>query len=303
MVTQKSFVFPQVLPHLANEIKYGLKLLLEKKHLYQKVNISLPKPEIITDEMQRFLSGSSPSGNEPDLSTETLEFDFINSFWVIIKSDEERGGYLDSGSEKKYDAVLFQPPTVKLFCQHCERIEAYNFLFGYDILDEFRHTAENACLGSEQVFSLVYQCQSCKNTPEVFLVRREKLTLILSGRTPIEHIGTPSVLPKGYKRFFSDAILAYNSGQTLAANFLLRTFIEQYVRSFHEQPEGKNIDEMFSEYQSKLPDDFKRRFPSLKSIYDKLSTDIHLAAGSEDVFIQSRNDVIKHFEAKKLFDL
>ena len=41
-----------------------------------------------------------------------------------------------------------------------------------------------------------FLCQSCKGIPEVFLIRREGLKLILSGRAPMEVADVPTVIPK-----------------------------------------------------------------------------------------------------------
>ena len=156
---------------------------------------------------------------------------------------------------------------------------------------------------NEQIFSLAYQCQSCKSIPEIFMVRRDNLKFVQSGRTPMEEIEIPSCLPKKQKKYFSNAIIAFNSGQTLASNFLLRAFIEQYIRSLSATPDSQNIDALFVEYGKDLPDDFKQRFPSLQSVYDKLSEDLHMATASENVFLQVRIDIEKHFKARELFEL
>jgi adenylate kinase len=74
--------------------------------------------------------------------------------------------------------------------------------------------------------ALSYQCQSCKGVPEVFLVRREHLKRTNAGRAPIEHVEVPKDIPKHVSRFFRGAIVAHQSGQTLAGIFLLQTLIE-----------------------------------------------------------------------------
>jgi hypothetical protein len=61
----------------------------------------------------------------------------------------------------------------------------------------------------------------------------------LSGRAPIEHVLVPNVIPKNAAGFFKDALIAYQSGQTLAALFLLRTLIEQWLKL--EGYEGENL--------------------------------------------------------------
>jgi hypothetical protein len=129
------------------------------------------------------------------------------------------------------------------------------------------------------------------------------MKIIQSGRTPIEKVEIPKYIPKAQKKFFSDAIIAFNSGQVLAGKFLLRTFVEQYIRDFTGEKSSQNIDEIFEKYSANLPDDFKQRFPSLSKLYAQLSVDIHCADSTEGSFIQAQKDISKHFEAKRLFEI
>jgi hypothetical protein len=80
------------------------------------------------------------------------------------------------------------------------------------------------------MFLLVYQCQRCLGTPEGFLVRREGWTFSLHGRSPMERVEIPSYLPQIESYFYRDAVIAFETGKTLAALFYLRTFIEQFGR-------------------------------------------------------------------------
>lgn len=294
--------FNRMESYYATSIENGLKLLLETKHLYQSVRVEPPDGNIAQKEMKDLVSGASQfQGIEDPIEYFGISLSKIG--WEI--KNPGRRGYLPMvpQSEVVYASIEFVPSTVKLFCHICKRNEAYNFQHGIDLLKEFEEAKGLSDLENKQVFSLAYQCQSCKSTPEIFVVQRENLKLVQSGRTPIEEIEMPSFLPKKQKKYFSDAVVAFNSGQTLAGNFLLRTFVEQYVRSLSSTPDSQDIDFLFSEYGKKLPDDFKQRFPSLQSIYDKLSNDLHIANASEDVFAQSRTDLMKHFQARELYEL
>ena len=119
----------------------------------------------------------------------------------------------------------------------------------------------------------------------------------------MEVVETATYIPKSVGKYFSDAIIAFNSGQILAGNFLLRTFVEQYVRGKSPTPESQDIDALFENYSKSLPDDFKQRFPSLQSTYNQLSKDLHSATGSKNVFKSERENIEKHFQAKEIFDL
>lgn len=141
------------------------------------------------------------------------------------------------------------------------------------------------------------------------MVRREGMKLRLVGRDPLEVLPVPKVLPKGQGKFYGDAQIAYHAGQTLAAIFLLRTFVEQFWRSLTQvqalvqrQPRATG-DEQGTAYQDTLPTDFKSRFPSLSEIYTKLSAAMHEALADAALFEECCTKIVEHFEARKLFKL
>ena len=299
----ESQLFRRVEPHFSLAVEQGFGEVLEGRHLYQNLRITLPGFELVQEEMKQVLAGAT-SGGIPDIEkTAQFVYDSISLVEWSVEDPHRRIGLLVVASTAEEVAVSlgFTPPSVKLYCGVCRRTEAYNFQFGQDLLEQFRKHEAWAGTVSEQVFSLAYQCQSCKSIPEMFIVRRDKTKLTQSGRAPMEQIATPSFLPKTERKLFSDAMIAVNSGQVLAGNFLLRTFVEQYVRSVSTNPDSQDISALFSEYGSRLPNDFKQRFPSLSAVYDVLSVDIHKAVGSQDVFSGAMKDIIEHFDAKRLF--
>jgi hypothetical protein len=193
---------------------------------------------------------------------------------------------------------------VKLFCDKCNRIEAFNPIAAQDFLTHFRYGVVTNRIPDvkTQVFVLSYECQSCKSPPEVFLVRRFGLKLTLSGRAPIEHVEVPSDIPREVQKFYAGAIVAHQSGQTLAGLFLLRTLIEQWARLKISDQETQ-ADKVLEKYMATLPPDFRQRFASIKEIYGDISADIHMAIGSEELFDKKIKDITEHFEACKLFKL
>jgi len=199
--------------------------------------------------------------------------------------------------------IKFQPPDVKLFCQSCDRIEAFNNISSEDFLRRDQPSRPFAVSGQTiQLFVFSFLCQSCKAIPEVFLVRREGLKLMNSGRSPIEHVGEPLAIHKSVRRFYRDAVVAHQSGQTLAGIFFLRTLIEQWARSAvagSDLPADKALDA----YMRTLPEDFKARFPSLPSLYAELSADMHAALGDKNLFEKACAAIVKHFKARRLFEL
>ncbi len=199
--------------------------------------------------------------------------------------------------------LWFRVDTVKLFCLKCKRVEPYNLVLTQDTTERAGYVG--ASPQTVQVFTFAFLCQSCKAVPETFLVRRTYLKLTLCGRAPMEHVATPSFLPKNQQGYFRDAIVAYNAGQVLPGLFMLRTTIEQFVREQY----GKIIDTpealtaAFDAYMTSLPEAFRSTFPSLPDLYGKLSEALHIANASPELFESARASIEKHFDARRLFGL
>jgi hypothetical protein len=301
----QSMVFYKIEPYLASFIENGFKELIELKHLYQNLNIKTPSQEFVLKEIKDLLAGSTDPSSGLNETSELIISLLSIIEWKVIDPYRSNAGYILAG-HGNYEEIVnlrFSLQTVKLFCGICKRTEPYNFQQGQDLLANTRGLNLHTHSVSEQVFSLVYQCQACKGRPEIFLVRRLRNKLTLSGRDPMEQFELPSYLPKGQRKYLSDSFIAFNSGQVLAGIFLMRTFIEQYVRNVSSNPNNQNIEALFSEYLSEFPEDFRQRFPSLYAIYTKLSEDIHEAKGSEVLYRSAIDDIYKHFDAKRLYDL
>ena len=250
----------------------SLKLLLETKHLYQSATLDLVgraraiKPRVAKAKWHIVDKAVSPSASRPQQEEFTLRV-----------------------------------PDVKLFCHVCNRTEAFNSISAEDFTE--RGPERDALVNDAvQVFVLSFECQSCKDVPDVFLLRRQGVKLTLCGRAPIEIIEVPPAIPKTVQGFYSGGVVAQQSGQTLAGLFLLRTLIEQWARS-QVKSAPQRADELMDRYMGTLPKDFKSRFPSMRQLYDDISADIHGAIGSADLFDRARADVAEHFEARRLFKL
>lgn len=57
------------------------------------------------------------------------------------------------------------------------------------------------------------------------------------------------------------------------------------------------------DYMATLSEDFRRRFPSMRSLYGELSVDIHSATGAPELFDKAREQIVHHFDARRLFGL
>jgi hypothetical protein len=95
---------------------------------------------------------------------------------------------------------------------------------------------------------------------------------LLRDRSQREHVEVPAYIPKDEKKWFRDAIIAFQSGKVLAALFYLRTFLEQFARrKTNLQNDRKTGDEIMAAYSQTLPDNLRDSMPSLGEWYDKLS--------------------------------
>lgn len=289
--------------NFSSSIVDGFKDLLENKHLYQSVNIKFPSFEVAYKKVSEI---PNLKKTQPDALAECQHiYNSLPEFGWRINSPKTTN-YMALGSggipNKRDVEIEFTPTTIKIFCPTCDRIEPHNFYYGIDFFRPIREPYDELP-NDFQVFLLSYECQSCKNTPPVFVVRREKVKITLSGRVPMEQVVVSKIIPKNQKKFFSDAIIAYNSGQILAGKFLLRTFIEQYVREVTENKTSRDIDVLLEKYAEVLPKDFRDRFPSLADIYSRLSVDVHKADSTPELFVECQLLIEEHFEAKKVFKL
>jgi hypothetical protein len=289
MSHKKNHIQPTVI--LTQRIESAFRQLLESKHLYQSLQVDLSTNGVSA------IEDAGDSNEKFALTQQWISYHQAN--WLASDPTSDQVNPISF----VLNNIFFRPPDIKTFCGQCDRIEAFNLTSIENFLA--RGGAINTLIhgrsGTVQIFVLSYLCQSCKSIPEVFLIRREGTRLTLSGRSPIEHVDVPKTIPKSVEQFFSSAIVAHQSGQSLAGNFLLRTLIEQFAKTKALNP--KTADDAIDQYMDGLPDDFKTRFPSFRDIYSVLSSDIHSAIGSPEVFDESKAKIIKHFEARQLFDL
>ena len=256
----------------------AIKTLIEDKHLYQSVTVPP------TDS---YVSIKSDKTQVTEQLTSVT--DAMNSGWAT------------EAVHPAANPIHLVVPDIKVYCIRCRRIEAYNSVFVLEIFAKIgKRNFERDNM--EQAFLLAYQCQSCKQTPELFLVRRRGLKLTNEGRSPIEHVSVPSFIPSSVERFFGGATVAHQSGQTLAGVFLLRTLLEQWARAASGS-KNEQADQVMDDYMAALPDDFKNRFPSMRTLYGELSVDIHTATGSVELFEKARAQIIQRFDARRMFGL
>jgi len=282
---------------LITQLREKLKNILQKSPLYTNNSIEFPE----FDKAMSIL-GISDEIPEPDQTELRQYYDSIPIMnWNVVNQYEARGGYLipqeSRISRAPFINIVF-PQTLSLFCSKCNSVEAFNFdnasdLIGYDL--------HNLCDPNIQIFSISYQCQMCKNLPEVFLIRRKNLKISIDGRSPIQSVDVNRDLPKNQRKYIRKAIVAYNSGEILAALFFQRTFLEQYVREVTGDRETRELDKIFETYKTLLGDEFNSMFPSLGAIYDRLSVVLHSADPSIETYFSVNEDIEIYFSALRAY--
>lgn len=270
----------------------ALRVLLEHKHLYQSVQVNLS--------VSANFEAAAKVIKERAASTVERGASLQDGPWLICGSHTFDYSFsrADPAGMKLEERLQVRAPDLKLYCvAPCKRLEPFH---ATDCTHVFSSSDDSN--PTRQIFVLGYVCQSCRGEPAAFLVRREGLKLTLAGRSPIEHINVPREIPRQVAKYYSGAVVAHQSGQTLAGNFLLRTLVEQWVRSFPPTAEMR-VEAALDWYYSNLPEDFRQRFPSLRNSYEKLSSDIHAAGGDAKVFSDESVHIGKHFDAWRVYEL
>jgi len=158
---------------------------------------------------------------------------------------------------------------------------------------------------AEHSMLLCYECQDCARRRVTFFVTRRGTTMELSGRDPFDAVNVPSSLPRAISKFYTEAQIAQNTGQSLAALCLLREFIEQFWLRLPEIQEAldldprMNISEIGTMYAGLLPLDFKAEYPNLMQCYQTLKAAIEGSAVRPDVFQFCSSEIVDHLDGRR----
>ena len=169
--------FDTFVVELGRSMSEQLTLLLETKHLYQKVSIS---PENLLTAFRRRVQPASLR------SFEELTQKFLPS---AIFTPAEQQIFIVERDNTQNPLLTLSLSGVKLFCYECDAKEVANPIWYPELKNELlklsRHREFQISPPPDfQMFWLSYQCQRCKGTPQNFLVRRHSWQLILEGRSP-----------------------------------------------------------------------------------------------------------------------
>ena len=274
-----------LLPHFGIKLTQSFKELIENRHLYQNMDVSL---EEIREHIPKDWREPAPSRAWQEFIT------WVYGAWYPLDEGTACKPGLRAGV-----VASFKIPDVKLYCSTCERIEAYNGIACMDFLVACKVNMEKRTNGpTVQQFVFSFECQSCKKVPEVYLVRRTGMKLTLCGRSPMEVVDVPKTIPKAVSRYYSNAVISHTAGFTLAGIMYLRTLIEQWACS--QMGRDGTAEKALGLYMESLPLDFRSKFMSVRELYGELSIDMHTATGSEELFERCIEKINEHFEARKL---
>lgn len=291
-------------------ISEALRMLLSEKHLYQSVKVDFGFLDQIAAQnhsvaqsraARPIMAGGGPRHVDP-LSKFRSELNaYSHCHWFPSNAAPLVSTGTDIFHLNNQEVQKYALPTIKAACNHCEEKGPFNPVGA--LVESSKTTV------IDQWLSVSYQCQNCKKEPIRFLIRRSNDKFILSGRDPFETIDIPGFIPKLHATNLRNAIIANHAGQTLAGIFLMRVFVEQFWKSVPEvagaiatkvRPTG---DELGEAYKATLPAAFKERFPTLCEVYDSLSEAMHSARADGVVFAKCFDQVIEHFDARRLFKL
>ena len=278
---------------LNQRITEQLKMLLETKHLYQRVVI----------ETQNVLEALDVQivGEADNLRFTGWRLGEVPRM-ILTPSDAELS-LTEKGSNPSPVLCLIVG-NVKLFCTKCDGREVFSPIHYLDVTNEIRKLRQGPRVQlpptSFQLFALTYQCQACMGAPKAFLIRRQLWDLFLEGRSPIEQVEVPRFIPKPEFQLFRDALIAMQTGKILAALFYLRTFIEQFARRQTGISRKATGDEIMEAYHKILPEALRDVMPSLRPWYDQLSESLHAARADVELFKRARVDIERHFDMRRV---
>ena len=284
---------------LSAKIGESIRCLLETKHLYQALVID---QQALLNKLQAELISKQLKGGFDDILAKAAEA--LNDDWrTLDEVSRQRPRYNLPGGVEYQSAVSIFIRSINASCSTCKTVMPMNLKGANNLVrdsDGRWETIEDRTTG-HQDFVFVFQCQRCRSQPDTFLVRRQDMRLTLCGRAPMEYVEVPASVPKPVRMYYSDAVVAANSGKMLAGFLYLRVLIEQHVRSVIGDSEGLKADEALAKYSAQLPEGVRDWLPSLKERYGLLSEAIHSASEEADLFVESLDKIANHFKGLEVY--
>lgn len=286
---------------LAQEaIEDAISVLLERKGLYQKVDVAFER-----------LSNHLDSIKAP--SFQTFIGEFSTRPWVPVSQDVTKENHAraeffcgvgDSPLSASSDQLklAFYLPSIKLYCADCKDEHTFSSVTAM-WWDGFADCYPRYGAKTQQIFNLTYTCVKCRNNPISFMLKRDGLRLTLCGRSERLSIEVPSLIPKALRDVIRDAKSAVAENDLPAGFYHLRTFVEHYMKSCLGIPVAQRItgEDLGAKYNASLDSRMSSGLPSMPSLYERSSRFMHERSGSDEDFNALMESVEGHLSAKELF--
>jgi hypothetical protein len=285
--------FPTLKSNLEAIWREALQELIQQKHLYQQVEVNV----------QAAIDASLVG-----LPQKTGYDFYARLFASLPLALGERAESVTPVANHTFAAPQLIPSNARIYCNTCKASEAFRPVFLRDVLNHIAETELKQELAEGlksrlQHFAITYLCQRCKAHQAVFLIKADAKGLRIVGRSPIESVEAPALIPADFKGYYREALLAFQTGRTLAAIFFLRVLVEQYLKSVVPPKPGDKVSDVADAYAATIPESIRSHMPSLASVYSRLSVAIHAAEADANLFEDCRNEVLEHFDFRRLYKL
>lgn len=285
--------FPTLKSNLEAVWRESLQELIEQKHLYQQVEVNVQAA------IDASLMGLP----------QKIGYDFYARILANLPlALGERAESITPMTNHTFTAPQLIPGNARIHCNTCKTSEAFRPVYLRDVLNhvaeaELKQELAEGVKTRLQHFAITFLCQRCKMNQTVYLIKADAKGLKIVGRSPIEGVEAPALVPPDSKGFYREALLAFQTGRVLAAIFFLRVLVEQYIKSVVPPKPGDKARDIADAYAATIPEDIRSHMPSLGAIYSRLSLAIHEAEADANLFESCRNEVVEHFDFRRIYKL
>jgi hypothetical protein len=271
---------------VGTSIHNSLKALLEESYLYRNREVAIGG--IVDEAIATAEDGVSRERLRTDLES------MVNGSWDP-KEHHIFGNHSpvrDMPRSRRSRQISFNLPTIETWCDTCGK-EVHGpagcqVIFDQSMADEYDP--------GKQIYAFSYQCHKCKAAPLVFLVRRNRLKLQLTGRSSPFFGPVPSEIPKPLRSIYRDALASVACGDVSAGIYHLRTLVEHQMKSSCGLELGARIDgvELCEKYNASIDPVVSQR-ASLTSVFNSMSAKLHGRDGIDADFEQALQLITNHF--------
>ena len=195
----------------------------------------------------------------------------------------------------------FYAPGVQLRCPTCKGERTFIALQSsrqFNLEPPYPKSSSQGL--TEQVYTVYYRCEGCRNFIHAVLIRREGMRLHLCGFAPRRLQESPRNVPKQLESILKDAVDAVAEGDLYGGLYHLRTLIEHFAKlkleiAIDSRERGEDL---LARYNKTVPVSLSSSMPSLAASYDLLSSRLHARNGSSaEEFAEQLSAVCDHIEA------